>query len=570
MKASDQPPHGGPIARILVLVLMAAFMTILDVATALTVTSTNDSGSGSLRQTIQEAAPADTIEFSVTGLITLTNGELLVTRDLVIVGPGATNLALSGHSTTRVFEVASGISLTISGLAIVAGRDTNGGGIYNAGSLTLLHCAFLTNVAAGKSADPGSVAGDGCGGAVYNSGALNIWDTVFHKNAASGGGFGLPFGQGSAGASGFGGGVYNSGSLSISSSTFFENVAIGGSGVAGANATQLSGPFPGGVGGLGYGGAIYNGAGNVNLTNNTFVINSATGGNGGMGGNGLWGYCHTFPGNRATPGADGGSGGSGLGGGLYNFNGFIRIVSATFSSNTAVAGLGGTGGPGGTCFDGPGSARSGSAGALGFALGGALHSSGVSPSASIRNTIVADNSAAHGGPDVYGPLTSGGYNLLGKTNDSTGWLESDLKGSSSLPVDPKLGPLQNNGGATFTMAVLPGSPALQAGDDTLLTEPNPLGSDQRGLPRKSGAHIDIGAFELQLCLLTELIRSGANIVIRFSTEPGQKYQLQRTDVPSSGVWTTVAAEIPGTGGTVQAIDFGSVVEQRFYRCVMLP
>src|SRR6266446_4488682 len=71
-------------------------------AATLTVTNACDNGPGSLRQAILDAAPSDTINFSVTGTITLTTGELSITNDLSIAGPGATNLALSGNYASRV------------------------------------------------------------------------------------------------------------------------------------------------------------------------------------------------------------------------------------------------------------------------------------------------------------------------------------------------------------------------------------------------------------------------------------------------------------------------------------
>jgi hypothetical protein len=68
-----------------------------------------------------------------------------------------------------------------------------------------------------------------------------------------------------------------------------------------------------------------------------------------------------------------------------------------------------------------------------------------------------------------------------------------------LSVDPKLGPLQNNGGLTFTQALLAGSPAIDAGDDSVTGSPLSLTTDQRGtgFPRLSGPHVDIGAYEVQ-------------------------------------------------------------------------
>src|SRR5260370_40808953 len=74
-------------------------------AATITVSNTNDNGAGSLRQAIQDAAAGDTINFAVTGTITLTKSELLITNSLSIDGAGATNLAISGNNVGRVFEI---------------------------------------------------------------------------------------------------------------------------------------------------------------------------------------------------------------------------------------------------------------------------------------------------------------------------------------------------------------------------------------------------------------------------------------------------------------------------------
>src|SRR2546423_14172293 len=87
-------------------------------AATLTVTTTNDTGSGCLRQAILTAGTGDTINFAVTGAITLTNGELLITNNLNIVGPGATNLGVSGNFSGRILEIASNITVNISGLTL--------------------------------------------------------------------------------------------------------------------------------------------------------------------------------------------------------------------------------------------------------------------------------------------------------------------------------------------------------------------------------------------------------------------------------------------------------------------
>src|SRR5262249_30509049 len=81
----------------------------------------------------------------------------------------------------------------------------------------------------------------------------------------------------------------------------------------------------------------------------------------------------------------------------------------------------------------------------------------------------------------------------------TNGVNGDQAGSVASPLDPRLGTLQNNGSPTLTMALLPGSPAIDAGDDSVLGAPLFLTTDQRGpgFPRKAGLHVDIGAFEIQ-------------------------------------------------------------------------
>src|SRR5881275_2250201 len=97
-------------------------------ANIITVTNTNDSGPGSLRQALADANDGDTINFAVTGTIGLTSGELLAAKDITISGPGAGNLAINGNANSRVFHIGSGQTVTISGLTITNGA---GGGIYN-------------------------------------------------------------------------------------------------------------------------------------------------------------------------------------------------------------------------------------------------------------------------------------------------------------------------------------------------------------------------------------------------------------------------------------------------------
>ncbi|NEO16511.1 MULTISPECIES: choice-of-anchor Q domain-containing protein [unclassified Moorena] len=114
-----------------------------------------------------------------------------------------------------------------------------------------------------------------------------------------------------------------------------------------------------------------------------------------------------------------------------------------------------------------------------------------SGTANIASTIIANNQNDN---DIFGNVTSGGNNLIGNGDGVTGFMSSDLVGTSANPIDPLLGPLQNNGGPTETLALLPGSPAIDAGSN-----PNSLTTDQRGagFDRVLGSSADIGAFEVQ-------------------------------------------------------------------------
>ncbi len=125
-------------------------------------------------------------------------------------------------------------------------------------------------------------------------------------------------------------------------------------------------------------------------------------------------------------------------------------------------------------------------------LGGGLYN--ADGTVTLGNTIVAENTAVGGGgPDALGTIVSQGHNLIGETDGSSGWVGSDLTGTSAYPLNPLLAPLGNYGGPTQTMALLPGSPAIDAGNNGLV--PAGVTTDQRGLPRVVNGFVDIGAFE---------------------------------------------------------------------------
>jgi hypothetical protein len=165
------------------------------------VTNRNDAGAGSLRQAVLDAnahAGADAIAFrhSAEGTITLTSGELSITGDSRIDGPGADDETVSGGGTSRVFNIAAGAVVRIDDLTIANGhvQGANGGGILNAGNLTLTESVVAGNVALGN------------GGGIANTGTLTASHAKFSGNAANNGG-----------------GIVNSGTLTVYHSEITEN-----------------------------------------------------------------------------------------------------------------------------------------------------------------------------------------------------------------------------------------------------------------------------------------------------------------------------------------------------------
>lgn len=160
-------------SRLLVLALSSAVPLW---AATLTVANTNDSGLGSLRQAIADATPGDTINFSVTGTITLTSGELFISKNLTISGPGASSLAISGNNSSRVFNIGSG-TVAISGLTIQNGNASlggAGGGIDNGGTLTVTNSTLSGNSAS-------------AGGGIVNFGALTLANSTLSGNSGGSG-----------------------------------------------------------------------------------------------------------------------------------------------------------------------------------------------------------------------------------------------------------------------------------------------------------------------------------------------------------------------------------------------
>jgi hypothetical protein len=207
------------------------------------VTSTNDSGPGSLRQALLDACEGGTITFApaLNGqTIGLTSGELLPDRDVTIAGPGANLLTISGNGSNRVFFVNSGVNVLLVGLTLTRGNGAGsapsgyGGSLYNEGTLTVSNCTLTANSALD-------------GGALKNVGgtAYLIGTTVSSNYASFGGGlysFNGPLTVVNSTVSGNtaafnGSGIYNQGPLTVRSSTLTGNRA----GSTGVGALYASG-----------------------------------------------------------------------------------------------------------------------------------------------------------------------------------------------------------------------------------------------------------------------------------------------------------------------------------------
>ena len=267
-----------------------------------------DSGTGSLRAALlaAEANPGpDVVQFArqVQGTITLTSGELLISSDLTIKGPGANRLTISGNDASRVFHIlggdrtASAISVGISDLTVSHGRATGGAGINEGGfaGLTLARMTISNNQASMNGAGIQS-AGSGA--------VLSLTDSLVANNTL----------LGDVNASEFfveGGGIaVFAGTAQINHSTIVSNNVIG--------------PQDRGVA---VGSGIANDFGaTMTITNST--INK----------------------NRATGGADGGEA---HGGGIANLGSTLSISKSTISDNMAIAadGVNGSGDASGGAID---------------------------------------------------------------------------------------------------------------------------------------------------------------------------------------------------------------------------
>ncbi|MFN8564803.1 MAG: choice-of-anchor Q domain-containing protein [Anaerolineae bacterium] len=394
--------------------------------------------------TLANAQPdADTITFepSVFG----TSQTIYLNADLPqiiasvnIVGVGANLLTIDGATSHRPFSIADGATASISDLTIAHGSAVFGGGIQNLGSLTVTSVTFSANAAT-------------TGGGIHNGGALLVSGSTFSGNSASG------YEGGGAIFHGFG-------TATVLNSTFSSNNAVQrGGGISNwSPMTVTDSMFAGNIVSSGNGGGIYNWFSPLTVNSSTFTDNTASSGGGISNTNSgtVIVVNSTFAANIAS---------IGVGGGIYNYNSPLTVTDSTFADNMAAAGSGG------------------------------ITHDGVSNPwlMTLNNTIAADNTG--GDCAILGAaIIDMSHSLI---KDGSCGAANGLNGN--LSGDPQLAPagLANNGGATQTIALQPGSPAIDAGDNTLAVDAfdNPLAYDQRGagFPRVVGDAVDMGAFEAE-------------------------------------------------------------------------
>ncbi|MFZ5856641.1 MAG: choice-of-anchor Q domain-containing protein [Chloroflexota bacterium] len=387
-------------------------------ADTVSVSNCDDSGAGSLRQTINDANIGDTVNFSVdcpaSAPITLTSS-IIISKALTVSGAGH-DVVISGGNAIRILEIMGADAtleyLTLKEASVSDGGD--GGAIYDSGNhLTISHVTFESNIV--------SNAGDG--GAIYHylNGSLTIQNSTFTANSAN-----------------LGGAIFSMAATTSTDTTFSNNKAYRGGAYTNYSGTTstfervtMSGNTAIGPGStFGSGGAIYFGFGTLNLYNST------------LSGNGSSEYTS-------------------YGGAVYTYNSTVTIKNSTIADNMI------------------------SAADSTFVGGGLLINDAT---LNLSNTILANNTK----DDCF---TESGLTVAQNVGNL---VEVSVGcGTPSLTADPNLGPLADNGGSTWTRALLPGSPAIDAGDTASC-----LASDQRGIVRPQGSFCDVGAYEFPMSKMT--------------------------------------------------------------------
>jgi len=567
------------------------------------VTTTADSGPGSLRGALQCAIDGDTIDAtSISGTILLTSGELLVTKNVTIAGPGPDKLAVDGKAAGRVFHISPNKVVNLCGLTVTNGTfgglyPEGGGGIYNDHATLMVSNCWVRRNSTTSQGLGGGIANDGysgsaaltlthstvsdnfagSGGGIYNGGnygtatvivvnctinsnsapanfyddgggifsdgfsgnvILTITNSVLNGNSAADGGAILSRSE----ISGHATLTIASSVLSGNTSSFFGGGAIDNYGDVPTSVQIIDSTLSGNTA-KGNGGGLYNvGDGNtatITILNSTLSANTATDYGGAIFNYGSTGIAaavianSTFSGNSAWQG-----------GGAYNecdgsTNVDISVINSTFSDNSAPGG-------GGAIFNN-------------------LASNNGSSTARVELASTILKAGTSGGTltNIQGTILSHGYNLSSDNGGGVLNQPTDL-----INTDPKLGPLQDNGGPTFTHALLLGSPAIDKGTNFAASATDQRGQtrtyDNPGIPNAAGGDgTDIGAFEFIPPTLG-IAPDYGDVILSWSTnDPGYTVE-STTALGNAATWTPV----PGTPliiGDQYLLGDGPVAGSKFYR-----
>lgn len=521
-------------ARILIGFAAASIATCN--AATITVTSLADSGSGSLRAAVTSAAAGDTINITATGTLTLTSGEIVIAKNLNIVGPGASNLTISGNGSSRIFNIVAGSTaadapVSISGVTLSRGAATgtcpspnsgSGGAILATESLTLTNVVLSSNSAVRN--------GGALAWAMRRSGqALTLAGTTFSGNST---------GCSAASAQALGGGLYvgyeamlatgSAAVVTISGATFTGNTASrSGGGIAisapatvSINQTRIVGNTATSA----YGGGMYVGnpsrsgltAASVLLQNSEVAENVAALAGGGIN------HVNTAASAQASA-----------------TEATLALVNATVSGNTvtasggnaaaiAVAGNAGLSMDNSTvAFNKLTGASSGAAITRSACTVSGSSTSTREPAYGIDSSIIA---MTNSGSSSFYDLSNAGGTFTGNWAVTTSLVrraDSTLSGSGNITgSDPKLLALAFNGGNTRTHALASTSPAIDAGSNAAS-----LSADQRGagFTRSYGSTVDMGAFEYNPLIVTvaEFYNTGLDAWF-ISGRPDEQYVLDNT------------------------------------------
>ncbi|HLO15511.1 MAG TPA: choice-of-anchor Q domain-containing protein [Anaerolineales bacterium] len=401
----------------------------------ISVTNTNDSGSGSLRQAIADICSGGTIKFapSLAGKTISLTTAILFKKSLTIDGSNLEpHVRISGGNADMIFSIQwcsnDWCPVTLRSLDFINGNDRaifnqvqlnvidsqfygdntpySGGGISNMGILNVINSSFFDIDTAID------------GGAIRNAGRLTVLGSTFQNITALSGGA-----------------IYNQDKMTVTNSTFTNNFARNG-------------------------GAIYNRVGTSDafglIRESSFIGNSAEAG-GGVYNEGAYVSDEIVGSLEVTNSTFTGNSVLYTGSALLNESGHLMVTNSTIVNNASQG------------------------------TGGGIYSHnpvGVPTTLSLANNILANNS----GLDCYTVNTTlllSTHNLI-ESNGGAG----NACGDPVTISNPNLGPLADNGGPTQTMALGDDSPAIDAGDNTKCPT-----TDQRGVVRPQGAHCDIGAFE---------------------------------------------------------------------------